>query len=505
LQNETVEEIEMWLEPCEYGLYFADGSMLVEKYPEGLYIKVVGNVLVDYRPANLFVEWKRIQYGFRPASSLGKGLVHLAEMNDTINNLLSLDYAILRTHGFPLRIIDQKYINQVPEALQTFFVNNKTSDVGLDDMIHTEFPSNTSPMVGILSQKVEGWMQHIGGLMNPTGLPNDLKQVMGTATGASSMQEMMNDRMGTVIQMRVEADIDTMYTILMYLQADPRNRTLFLEHYDETTVDRFFNCEDFRGMFTFDVVKGTDQPQLESVNAFKAQTFATNAANLTGLSQYNPAMFMDIIDMLGTTMNIPVDIGTGRKERNLASNKIGRIKELYKAQSQSPDFQTLTPQMQGMAMFNAVTEKDRQVMETVIQSKMGELAAQLQEAEKVTGQKVDPMAMAMMAKEVASRIEASLYDYPALIETYSDWMQSDEGQSAPIPIQTAVGMLFLYAIDMKAEKERQEQERAIMLQQQMTLASTPPQPAEDDKPQVKKDGSTGAGRPREMRPSEEFA
>lgn len=506
LQNEKVEEIQMWLKPSQYGLYFADEGFLMQSYPEGLYIKVIGNILVDYRPTNLSVEWKRLQYGYRPSSSLGKGLVHLAEMNDTINNLLSLDYAILRTHGFPVTIIDQRYINQVPEALQVFFVNNRPSEVGLGDMIHTEYPSNTSPMVGVLSQKVEGWMQHIGGIMNPTGLPQDLKQVMGTATGASSMQEMMNDRMGTLIQNRVEADIDTMFTILMYLKADQRNRILFMEKYDESTVNKFFTEIDLRGLFSFEVVKGTDQPSLESVNAFKAQTFASNAANLTGLSQYNPNLFLDIISMVGDQMNIPMEIGTGRKERNLANNKITRIKELYKQQANDPDMQMLTPENAGLVLFNAVTEKDRRVMEQIINSKMQELQGQLEQAQKATGQKADPLALMMMAQEVARRIESNLYDYPALIETYSDWVQSDEGQSAPIPIQTAVGMLYLYSIDMKEAKEQQDMQKAMLMQAGMTQATVSAGgQGGGNAPKVKRDGSVGAGRPRDMRPSNELA
>jgi hypothetical protein len=499
-QQETVDEVLMWLQPCEYGLFFADGELLAEQFPSGMHLYLSGNKLVRIRPCDMFGEWIRVQHGVRPSADTGMGMVHLADLNDVVNNTISLEYSILRTHGFPIRLFRGKYIKQVPQALQNIIVNTMPDTVGLEQAVHTEAPSNTSGMLGILTQKIQGYMQYIGGTLNPTGLPGDMQEVMGTATGASAIQEMMSDRMGLSVQMRVSADIETMYSILNLLKQDKRNRKVFLESgYDETVVDAFFKS-DFRAVFYFEPAKGTDSPMLDSVNAFKVQSFAQLTANLTGLRQFDPATFYDIVDALGKTLNIDTSIGAGRKERNLAENRVTRITELWREQSTLlTDDLEIEPAESGAKLFQAIMYKEKLWLESV-------LATSIQKPDVSKIDENDPAAIQQAAMHLQQaelmtrKVEAYLYDYKAMSEAYSDWMQSDEGQSADIPIQVAVGLLYAYA---KAQEEARAQ---IEMQEaaQKAMAMMPPDEADPSNPPgaLKSDGQTGPGRPREIHPGE---
>lgn len=478
----TVEDIEMWLDPCEYGLMNVDGQLLKDVYPTGLYLHVVGDYLVSHRPANKRIEWIRVQAGVRPMSNQGMGLIPLADMNDVVNDTLSLEYAVLRTHGFPIRLLRGKYLKKIPEALQTIIVDTIPEDVDLQRLIHTEQASNTSGLLGVLTQKMQGYMQYIGGSLNPTGLPSDMRDVMGTATGASAIQEMMADRMGLSVQMRVEADIETLYSILEHLKMDERNKVLLKDHYHEAIVEMFFR-EDLRSLFYFEPAKGSDEPRLDSVNVFKAQSFAQMSANLTGLRQFDPKSFYDLINAVGDALNVDVTIGAGRRERNLANNKIARVIELYK-QTEGVDQELALDSIEaGKKLYEAITLKETEVLEAAIQSQVPPFDPTGLAPEEV------PVAAQIWQEQmayIAETIEINMCEWDAMIETYTDWMQSDEGQSAPIPVQMAISMLYSYALNM------QEKKMARIAQQ------TAPQP----EPSVKRDGSTGPGRPRDAKVDE---
>jgi len=493
-QNELIEETHLWLDPSEYGLFFADSQMLGAVYPHGLYILMCGDLVIRKRSARLDIEWVGLQQGMRPASNGGTGMVHLADMNEVINNCLSLDYAVLRTHGFPLRILRERYLSALPQASQTLLATKIPDDVPLDAVIHTEQPSNTSGMVGIIPQIMQQHMSFIAGTFNPMDAGNGAaRDMLGSATGAAALEGMMNSRQGLNLQMRLEADIDTMYSILYFLQQDDRNRELFIEEFDEATVDAFFKSTDLRSSFYFEPVRGTDEPQSESANAFKMITFAQNIAPLTGLHEYDKETFYDLVAKLGDSLNIDVEIGAGRKERNLADNKITRIKELYKEYKNDPMLAQATPIDIGCNLYQAVTMKDVMVVSSIAQA--------LAQKEKVATAPIINEVQAMAASMVqAPPVEIYLYDWDALVVSYSDWLQSDEGQNAAIPVQLAVGMLFAYAQEMKEQKEWYEK---------LKMASMIPAPEDPNAPagqdsgtssgSTKKDGKAAGstGRPRQ--------
>lgn len=491
-----IEETDYWLDPCEYGLYFVNDALLQEKYPDGLFMKIVGNVLVQVRPAVKNEELIRVQQGIRPASNTGMGMVHLAEMNDLINNEISLEYSILMTYGFPLQLLRGKYLKELPAALQTFVINNIPDTMPLEDLIHRETPSNTSGMLGVLSQRVEGYMQQIAGSFTSAGVSPQLKQMMGTATGASAIQEMMSDRMGLSVQMRVDADIQTLVAILKFFQRDPRNRQWLLEcGYDETVVDYFYN-NDLDGMFYFEPAKGTDEPMLDSVNTFKVQSFASLVAPLTGLRQSDPAMFYDIVDEMGKALNIPVGVGAGRKEKNMADSRIDRVLELYKVQKDNPVAAQMDPVNLGQSMFKAVMLKEQMMIQSIVGSQM------MNGPQPATPEEKQVAAEA--AGMLSSKLEAYLYDYGALQEAYSDWLQSEVGQSSDMPVQIAVGLLFSHALDMMDKRREMDTAKQLQTMQAAGMMTGDPTAAEDTGDPTnppgpaKRDGTSGPGRPREV-------
>ena len=521
----TVEETEMWLAPSEYALLLADGQLLGEKYPAGMYLKMIGDVVVEERETDLLLEWVKLVHGVRPSSSTGTGMVHLADLNEVINNTFSLEYAVLRTHGFPFRLLRGKYLKSLPQALQTVIVNNIPETTPLHDLIHTEQASAANGMLGVLSSKAEGYMQYIAGTMSPLGSgAADIRDLMGTATGATALQTMMTDRQGLAIQMRIDADIETMWAVLRLMQKDPNNAEYLKQFYDETMVDLFFKT-DLQSVIYFEPVKGSDEPQVDSVNTFKVQSFAQLTANLTGLRQFDKSTFYDIVAEIGKTLNIPVEIGAGRKERNLAKNKITRIKQLFKEEllrtggdQPANPMTEIDPAQQGMLLFQAVTTKEQQLVENVVKGKLSH-----------GGAVANPQQLLIEAQLQATRIEAYLYDHEALAESYSDWLQSDDGQNAHIPVQIAVGLLYAYSMEMTQQRKQMDLAEQ-MASMGMDLMTPPEEPEEEDddkedkeeskketvstkkregrppeKKTPKRDGTFGPGRPKEVKVEKEYA
>lgn len=463
----------------------------MSKYPFGLHLHVVGDQLVKKRPALKDLEWIRVQSGVRPMSNKGMGMQHLADLNDVVNNAISLEYSILRTHGFPIRLLRGKWLSSLPQALQTLVMEKIPDDQPLQNAIHTEQASNTTGLLGVFTGNVQSHMQVIGGMISPMAMPQDMKDALGNATGASSVQEAMADKMGLSVQWRVEGDIDTIFAVLELLRRDDRNKQWMLDSgYDESLVDSYFRT-DFRSLFYVVPAKGSDQPRLDSVNTFKVQSFAQLTAALTGLRQFDPNTFYDIIGALGETLNLDVSIGAGRKERNLATNRINQIVELYKEQKDLPDQLEMQPTQFGQQLFQAVTLKEKLWLQQVLQSQIPQVDPSLPEEQQAQ--------LLMQFQQLTMRIEAFLYDYDALVDSYSDWLQSEVGQNADIPVQLAVGMLYAHSCNMQEKKRQLMQMQAI--QQAMASMSgdvadeTASENEREQKSKVKRDGSSGPGRP----------
>lgn len=477
-----VTEQELWLEPAEYGLYFTNEGAVAEQYPEGLYLHLVGNKVVDVEEAVVKREWVCLTNGVRPNSKDGVGMYHLAELNDLINNGINLEYAILKTVGFPTTLLRSRYLSENAEALDVLLVDNIPDEVGLDQVIHRVPAQNASGMLGVLSQRLEGYMQYVGGTWSPVGGASDLRNVMGTATGASAIQEMMSDRLGLAVQMRVQADIETLYAVLEYIQMDKSegNIQLLKEQFGSAIVEEFFNT-DIRSTIVFEAAKGTDEPQMDSVTAFKAQTFGGIVASMTGIREFDKPFFYDMVATLGEAFNLPPSLGTGRKERQVAQNQIALVQTMYKDLNKEIDMVTMDVASEvdiAGQIFTAVIEPD-----------------------------------VLMAQQIPT-LAFELYDFEAMKETFSDWLQSNEGQNSPIAVRMAVGMLFDYVIQASNNKQMMDAQRAMQMQSLladpmagMMAGADERADAEDgavleDEGEVpdniKRDGSTGRGRPRDM-------
>jgi hypothetical protein len=431
-QVEKVQEVEMWLDPCEYSLFSIQNELLMEKYPDGLYIHIVGDKLIEMKPIKRTREWIGLVCGRRPSAAGGFGMMHLAEMNDLINNAINLEYSIARTCGFPLTVIRSRYLKEVPQALQTLLLDNLPDDVPLGEVIQRLASSNPSGVLGVLSSRFEGYMQFAGATWSATGGAADARDMMGTATGALAVQEMMNDRLGLAVQTRVQADIETMYSILEYIQSDKSeaNVELLMNDFDSATVKMFFEA-DLRSLIQFALVEGTEEPKTDSVSTLKAQVFAQMTASLSNLSEIDKPAYLDIISTFGDSLGLPVEVGKGRKEKNVAQNRIKQAEAMYK---------------QVSAEGGAEDEL--------------QLGAQI--AQQVLAQD-QPLFM------VDPSIELTLYDYQALMESYSDWLQSNDGQNSPPALRTAVAIFYSYAQNVQMRKEEQEFQMNLARQTQAAL------------------------------------
>jgi hypothetical protein len=98
---------------------------------------------------------------------------------------------------------------------------------------------------------------------------------------------------------------------------------------------------------------------------------------------------------------------------------------------------------------------------------------------------VNEMQAAAASMIQAPPIEIHLYDWEALVISYSDWLQSDEGQNAAVPVQLAVSLLFAHAQEMKEQKE---------LYQQFKMLGLVPPPEVDEEEEGDATTKTGEGK-----------
>lgn len=468
---------EIWLRPEDYGSIRFDTLELKEAFPDGCYLFMVGDKVVNYRQAEIDMEWIFTVSGSRPSSPIGSGLQHLAEMNKTINKCLSLDYSVLRTSGFPTTIINEQYFSGIiPQANNAFIIKNLKDGDSIQDVITRLPASNTSGMIGAITSRVEGYMPYIGSTWNFPNQATDVSQVMGTATGASAVWEMMSDRLGLDLQRRVHADKETLFRIVEFAQKNESDelRQYLREEYSSEAVDLFFKTN-IRAMYRIEPEKGTDTLQLESINIFKIQTFSQLVAQLTGMREFDKTGFYDLVGALGDSLNIPIELGSGRKERHFAKRRIGMVEEMYEKEHPTFASQGLSPDVEADQIFEAIINEEQ-----------------------------------LIAEDIGVEAFMELYDHESLKETYSDWMQSVRGLQSPLAIRLVIVRLWAKEADIIRIVRDQAMKEQIAMQNAMAIGNKVPSPEEQamegELPEgIKRDGTTGVGRPDEVDSAQEVS
>ena len=490
-ESELLPVVKVWMDPCEYGTVMIKGKPAYEHFPDGLHLKFINSLLVEVKSSKQALEWVDIVAGIRPGSNQGSGLMHLAGINNLINNAVNLEYSVLRASGFPITVIREKYMQGiVPEANNAILLKDVPDDISNEQIVSRLPAYSASGMLGIMSQRFEQYMQYAGATFSFTSGSNDMKNMMGTATGASAIQEAMTDRLGLILQMRIQADIQMNYNLLELMQQNrtPELEAELKEEFDGDVVDLFFEA-DLQAILNIEAEKGSDTPALESLNVYKMQTFAQLTASLTGLREFDPSSFYDLIGAIGDSLNLPVELGSGRKEKHYANVQIAKAESLYQDLIQQQETAQMMPDQIAMMLFEAITGEEKMLL------------------------------------SVVPDVEATLFDHKALAEIQSDWVQSKAGIESPLPVKMCVVMMYGYHMEILNQMEQ-----AAMAQQQAMIDAAekakngvppgapvgeepPPEEQRNGVPEsesgipdnIKSDGTTGPGRPREVDSPEEVA
>lgn len=496
--NEKLSDNEYWLDPCEYGVIKIMGHNLYEYFPDGLYYRLVNGQLVAARHGKQNREWIPVVAGLRPSSNQGAGLMHLAELNDLINNAINLEYSVLRASGFPITIIREKYMQGIlPQANNAILLKDVPDDKSNDEII-TRLPAHSaSGMLGVMSQRLESFMGEVGATWSFSAASGNMRNMMGTATGASAIQEMMTDRLGLILQNRIEADSQMLANILTLMQdsRSPELESELKEEFDSDIVELFFQA-DLRAILSIRAEKGSDTPMLESLNVYKMQTFAQLTASLTGLREFDASSFYDLVGAIGDALNLPVEIGSGRKEKHYANVQIAKVESNYQEFVEKNKSAQVTPDQIALQLFEQVKSDEAMIL------------------------------------SVVPSVELTLFDHKSLSEVYSDWIQSKSGMESALPVKMTIVMMYGYH-QMVLDKKKADEEQKAMQMQMMAQGIDPsnlpgaaggaapaaeggapegaPEPDPDATPEgevpdnVKRDGTTGAGRPRDVDSPQEVA
>jgi hypothetical protein len=362
MSGRSVGREKLWLDPSEYGAFYLDqdettpsgktlraGKLLGDYYPDGLYVKIVGDLVMEMRPRRKSRQWSVVLYGRRPGSCKGAGLQALISLQDIVNDTFNLDYMILMTYK-PLTILDRKMVKELAPVGNMLLVNSPDRPVA--DGV-AQFPGQApSGAIGATSERINNAMQFIEGTYTPFdsgGAPD--QRAASTATGVNMMVEQQYGRMVGPIGQRIGADKELMYQILENIKehSAPEQREELAKRFGPQTAEAFFEC-DFRSEMEIDVVSGTDQPRSQARTQANMIAFAQFASSFA--TPDAPPWALELLSHAAEVLSIPFQIAPGHADREEAEYRLGKLVSMEeKLRKDKPDLLETRPEEAGALMY----------------------------------------------------------------------------------------------------------------------------------------------------------
>lgn len=360
-----VQRDRLYVDPSRYGHFICSveetlpdgtklpaGTILGDKYPDGLRIEYIGDQINKFKPLNYRRMWSVVLYKKQAGSGRGKGMQSLITLQDIVNDTFNLDYGIAMASGRPLLVVNGRYVDEPPEA--GFFL--KTNKTGLDDVRKAVamFPGQSvNGIVPMTGERIEAAMQFIEGtysLQGAVGAPD--QRGMSTATGIAALTENSSGRFLGPIKQRVFADKELMFQILENIRdySVPEQKKELAKRFGPDVAQAFFGAN-FRQTINIGVAQNTDMPRSLALN--QANMFALAQA-AQGLAQVPGGM--EMLTLMADNLGVPLNVGQGRSDRREAEyrlNKLAAIEE--RIQSRKPEL-LLSAQAAAGQMFTLLEE-----------------------------------------------------------------------------------------------------------------------------------------------------
>ncbi len=339
--DDTVIFRQIWLDPPLYGRYtfpedttVGDGiqipkdTPLKELFPDGLYIGLIGNNIVDVRNENKNKHWVAGVYRILPTSFWGRGIEDAVWQQRLLNDVYNLMVEYLKRCSVPtvlynsLMIEPGSFGNQPGELIP---VENGGPDVPLDRLyLQVPAPNLPAHIPNFIEQCKRDMQTQIGAFSTLTGAPDvDIT----TATGIKLLREASVALIAMALAIKAEVDaiwgqqiLELAKDNLLTPQAFPVNG-----QYGQQEI-KWFSSVDIAAQLVVSYAEHSVIPRSEVER--RNDVIDAMAAGNVPLGIWNPQMPAELRRLLSERFNIPYAADNFAQVERQARIRLEQIKQL---------------------------------------------------------------------------------------------------------------------------------------------------------------------------------
>lgn len=450
INQRMVEFSQFWLEPVLYGSYAVSkdeelangtvlpaGTALRDLFPDGLYIAMVGQTVVDLRGENKGDHWCHGVYDLIPSRIWGDGTEDSVEQQRQLNEIDSLIIENIMNCDAPMTIynplkIKRGQISGKPREVVP--LNNATLSDEPAKYFWQPNPRPLPPEVPMKSQQIKQDMQsQFGSFAIETGIPD---ANVKTATGMSIVRDAAVSMLGVPLELKSAVDVRWANQVLKLVQKNwIGERYIPLMGQYGQPEGQWFAESDIDGEFEITVRQHSWMPRNEL--ELRNDILEALVAGGVPFGIFNPQFPPDAKALVAQRLNIPFDADRQSADARKQRLEIDKIK---------------------MAVDVAMTNM------------------------------IDPIMFA--AEQVA--VEPLVDDHMTHVETVRAYLKTDQGDAEPMEIRAAL----LQHLQMHMQAKMQlDMEMAMMMGAMMPQdqAGGPPGQPGAGPPQQGQGGKNNAG------------
>lgn len=465
--SEEVERTRMWLDPSEYGWFYLDvpettpdgkklsaGKLLGDIYPDGAYVEFKGDTIIALTERKRRRQWSVVLYGKRPGTGRGTGMQSLIPLQDIINDLFNLDYAILMTSARPITAAYRPSVRALPEPGQLLLIDKLPEGGGGIESVIKQFPGQAaSGVVGVTGQRIEAAMQYISGTQSSMGGQGaaDIRAMGTTATAVLAAQEQAAGRMAPAIGQMITADKEFLWQILENIQeySSEEQKAEMEKRFGREAVRSFFDA-DLRRELSLSVAENTDRPKSQALTQANLLAYGQMAGSLAQVPG-GPELLAQMSEALG----LPLSLGEGRADRKEAEYRLNKLLALEaRLREKNP-------------AFLADDERAAKYMYEKLAKWCAPLVATAADAEAAAG-------------ETGADIpQMFMQDHPSFMDVYHDWLFGDASRAASDATRMVVIRLWQDHFEAQVRRDSKLQALQAELAKNLMLQE-PPAPSPEE-------------------------
>ena len=458
---------QIWLDVPVYADYvtkrpetFSDGTTipagtsLKDVYPQGLYLAVVGNEVLNLRNENKLNHWVHGVFDLIPSRFFGDGLEDMVEIQRQLNEVINLRFENMMANAAPNTIfnplkIDPEGFSGKPREMNALINANADDDIRKFVMRLEGSGLDRENFAAEDSYKKD--MQTLSGAFSiNSGMPD---VDISTATGARIVRDAAISMIGPALAIRAKVDVEWGYQVLKLAQAywTQERYVPRAGNYTKQT-GQWFKSSDIEGDFEITYVPGSWMPRSEMEEREDFLSFISPNATGLPLGFLNPMIPEQVRTFAAEKYRIPIDLDSNRVHQRIAHGRIevlrksadelistGMLDPTYdfyealmaQAMMAQPTMPGMTGQPQQMSGQGSPAVAPQQSAAPAPTSEIGTGGPAPEPVMPV----LDPnmLALEMLKKQVPVRIVVD--EHQVFANTYREWLATDDGIAAPTAVQ----------------------------------------------------------------------